>query len=245
MRSLTADELLTLWERGRSLSLLQRTILLLELATADSGKVDVASLSIGERDARLFRLREWMFGSLFRNTINCPACEDRMEWEMHLNELKMLPEDFNEPPKEHMLKTGPLSIRFRLPNSRDVSDFIAAENKVPDKLLEKCILEIRQNNDKKPPEKLPAKVMDQLISKMEELDPLADLRVQISCPNCQHQWEARFDIMHYLWDEIDHWAQRMLQDVYKLAGAFGWSEQEILRMDAGRRQLYIEMVNER
>jgi len=46
----------------------------------------------------------------------------------------------------------------------------------------------------------------------------------------------------YLWNEIDAWAYRTLQEVHTLAKAYGWSEEEILRLSAWRRHFYISLV---
>jgi hypothetical protein len=64
----------------------------------------------------------------------------------------------------------------------------------------------------------------------------------LTCPNCCNQWEGQFDIASYLWTEINTWARHMLQEVYLLARAFGWSEYAILTMSPQRRQLYLEMI---
>jgi len=51
-----------------------------------------------------------------------------------------------------------------------------------------------------------------------------------------------FDILTYLWSEIEDWAQRLLLEVHTLALAYGWSERDILAMSPRRRRLYLEMV---
>ena len=202
------------------------------------------ALSIGDRDARLFRLRQMMFGSRFQNSAVCPQCGERMEWEMHINDLEMLPEPTVKKPEEHVLETSKYIVRFRLPNSRDVLEMMEAgpNGSDPSELLEKCTMEIKTKKGNRKVKKFPATLVDTLASQMEKLEPAADIRMNITCPHCEFHWEAPFDIMSYLWTEIDHWAFRTLQEVGTLATAFGWTEQDILNMDAGRRQLYIEMI---
>ena len=38
----------------------------------------------------------------------------------------------------------------------------------------------------------------------------------MACPACGHGWQARFDVVSFLWSEIDAWAGRMLRDVHTL-----------------------------
>jgi hypothetical protein len=244
MRPPGAAEILTLWEQGMDLPLLRKILLLLELAYPEMEPEEIAKLSIGVRDARLFHLREWMFGSSFSNTIGCPKCTKQMEWEMRMEDLNMLSQYSGETMGEYNMESGNYSIRFRLPNSLDISEVLPANasQSGSETLLQKCILEIKQKSGRQQVRKLPVKLMNDLSAMMEELDPVADIRMNITCPNCAFLWEARFDIMSYLWEEIENWAQRILRDVVLLAKNFGWSEKEILNLDAARRQRYVEMI---
>lgn len=244
MKLPVAADLLTLCEQGMNLSLLHKTLLLIELAYPELEPQEVKELSIGARDVRLFHLREWMFGSLFRNTIGCPECAMLMEWEMNMEDIVMFSQYSEETGGEHSLTSGNYKVRFRLPNSIDVSEALRTNFPQPgsDFLLQKCILEIKQKSKKNRVSKLPIKLMNSLSAKMEELDPAADIRMKITCPNCAFRWEARFDIMSYLWVEIENWTQRILGDVVLLAKNFGWSENEILNLDAARRQRYVDMI---
>jgi hypothetical protein len=45
-----------------------------------------------------------------------------------------------------------------------------------------------------------------------------------------------------VWRELDDWAQRTLREIHVIAGAYGWSEDEILQLSARRRQMYVEMI---
>ena len=63
---------------------------------------------------------------------------------------------------------------------------------------------------------------------MAELDPLADVRLNLHCPDCAQEWEAGFDIVSFIWAELNAWARRLLGEVHELALTYGWSEAEIL-----------------
>ncbi len=247
MRPLAAEELLNVWEEGATLSLLEKMLLLLSKA-CNEDREEIGRLSIGERDARLLQLREWMFGSIVKNMSACTHCNETVEWETDTAILHLQP--INTINKEPFIETFHLqqegfNIKYRLPNSYDISNFLEEENNVTDpyKLLAKCIVEIAGiNGEKYSPEQLPEtawQAMDKMIS---EEDPQADINMQIVCPHCHHRWEAIFDIMSFLWAEINSWAKSIMQEVALLARAFSWAEKDILNMSARRRRMYLEML---
>lgn len=244
MKSLSAEQLLLVWEQAHGFSILQKNLLLLEMIQEESEQTEIADLSIGQRDTRLLTLRTSIFGSSLHNTIDCPNCNSKMEWDMNLQDLMVQPETDRENSHEHELIVDELQVRFRLPNSRDISRVLSenGDEVMPVSLLKQCILDIKPVKGKKKVTSIPENVISVLGEKISELDPAADISMNISCPSCGFQWEATFDIMSYLWAEIDNWAHKTLQEVYILASAFSWAEKDILNMDAGRRQYYIEMI---
>ncbi|MEI8020312.1 MAG: hypothetical protein WCH39_19075 [Schlesneria sp.] len=79
---------------------------------------------------------------------------------------------------------------------------------------------------------------------MEAADAGADIKLSLQCDSCGHIWSRPFDILSYLWSELELFCQRMLLDVHRLARAYGWSEREILNLSPLRRQVYLRMVSE-
>ena len=73
-------------------------------------------------------------------------------------------------------------------------------------------------------------------------DPLALIELGGACPQCGLTWSAFLDVALFVWREVQHWAQRTLQDVHLLARAYGWREDEILRLSPVRRQAYLQMI---
>lgn len=244
MKPLTAAELLTVWEQGMNQSLLQKTLHLLARACPEIDPDAAAKLSIGERDARLLLLREWMFGSRLMNMVDCPQCSERLEWETNIRDIRLQSLQPHHSSREFSLELDEYSVRFRLPNSLDIASVIANGPDQPDpaKILAGCILDSQRSGEACEVNDLPDKVVQALNQRMEEEDPQADIRITLHCPNCSHQWTARFDIASYLWTEINQWAVRILQDVHKLARTYHWSERDILNMNPVRRQLYLGMV---
>jgi hypothetical protein len=245
MRPLTATELLKVWEDGIHFTSTGRSLRLLGAACSTTDLDSMADLSIGERDARLLQLREWMFGSRLMNKMNCPLCTEPVEWVTELGDIRLQVPQTGTAPKIFELAVDDLHIRYRLPNSHDLASAAAdpSYRSDPRKLLSACILAVNSEQKDLSPQDLPEKVWEELEEQMEKQDPQADIRMVLHCPACAHRWEAHFDIAGYLWTEIDNWARRVMHEVYLLARSFGWSEHDILAMSPRRRQLYIEMLS--
>jgi len=244
MRPLNTMELLDLWQAGSRQPLIEKTLRLIGAACDSPSVSEMARLSIGERDLRLLQLREWIFGPQLHNIAYCPHCSELTEWDARLDDLRLQaarPEG-----------SGPVfdcsiegyQLQFRLPNSEDLYARLpdGGTSADPKQLLSGCILSLQQNERACLPEELPDTVFDSLARHIEKEDPQADIRIEVQCPACAHSWELVFDIIPYLWAEIDAWARRTLEEVYLLARHFSWSEQEILTMSPQRRQLYIHLL---
>ncbi|GGA88721.1 T4 family baseplate hub assembly chaperone [Puia dinghuensis] len=243
MRTLSAWELLQVWEDGVPFSPMGRSLHLLGAACSVADMDSIAELSIGERDARLLLLREWLFGTKLFNRINCPRCGEPAEWAIQTSDIRL-----QEPRADAMasvfeLSRGELRLQFRLPNSHDLIRAASGELSDPRRLLAGCVLTVNGEEKDLAPADLPDEMWEALEMQMEEQDPQADIRMMIGCPACGHQWETHFDIGVYLWAEVENWAHRILREVYLLARAFGWSEYDILTMTPKRRQLYLEMLS--
>jgi hypothetical protein len=241
LRPLTNLELLQVWENGLNQPVIEKTLLLLSKACAANTVDEVGRLSIGNRDAKLMQLREWTFGRRLENIATCPHCGESIEWESDVKELYLQSPNADPSVETFALEKNGFNIKFRLPDSFDM---LHASTKYGDsrKILAACVLEVYQQDKESAIDDISEEAWDALNQRMAQEDPQADIEMNINCPACLQQWEANFDIVQYLWAEINNWAQRTMQEVYLLARAFGWPEKDILTMSSYRRQLYIEML---
>jgi hypothetical protein len=102
-------------------------------------------------------------------------------------------------------------------------------------LLERCIELVNDSP-------LSSAVVEKVVAEMAAADPLADTELDLRCPACSAQWLAPFDVVGFLWGEIETWARRALRDVHTLARAYGWAEAEILALSPVRRRAYLDLV---
>src|SRR5262245_40826944 len=79
MPVLNSAALLSAWEEGVPQPLIQRALMLLATAWPERSVDEWARASIGERDGRLIRLREELFGSRLDTTTVCPKCGEQLE----------------------------------------------------------------------------------------------------------------------------------------------------------------------
>jgi hypothetical protein len=235
--ALSATNLLTAWEQGLAQHPLQRAVTLLALAWPERSTDEWARVSIGERDRQLLQLRQELFGSRFEAIAGCTKCGERLELAFSTQDLMAQP-GTSEPLK---LTSGGYEVDYRVPTTDDLLAVARNPGQARELLMERCV-EARNDGVAIPASALPDQVVSLLGQKMADADPQAEVQIFLTCPACSHHWPTVFDILSYLWGEIEDWAQRLLQDVHALASAYGWSERDILSMSATRRRLYLEIV---
>lgn len=244
MRPLSAGQLLEAWERGLAETRWRRALPLLAVSSETSME-GVATLSVGERDRRLLKLREWAFGSQLSSIADCANCGERLEWMIDTTSFPSFPGQQAESQADEMFERDDYSIRFRLPNTLDLeavarsTDADAARNV----LLERCVTSAAKAGEQVGAAALPEVVTEELAKRMAEVDPQADVQMDLTCPACGHRWQALFDIESFFWVEIHAWAQRLLSEVHLLACAYGWREKDILELSPWRRQFYLGLVS--
>jgi hypothetical protein len=242
MRALSAVELLDTWERGFAQTPAQRALLLLAVS---SGEMDIERLtqfSAGQRDAHLLALREQTFGSRLASVTACPACAEQLEFQVNAADMRATSTTNPQAPLK-LTHTG-YHVEFRLPNGLDLASLDPETSLQANRrsLLQRCVITARRAGREIGAGQLPAKVGAAIAQRMAEADPQADVQLALTCPQCRHAWQTPFDIVSYLWTEINAWAARLLREVNWLASAYGWSEAEIVALSPWRRQAYLELI---
>jgi hypothetical protein len=248
------------WEQGESQSPLDRALTLLAAAWPERTREELASLSIAERDAMLWSLRELTFGPQLNGFTECPQCRQRLEFTLDnvlgaqasppacfRNETFIEAQQAGTPalPGEYELEAEGLTMRFRLPNSHDLAMVATCEDPeaARDLLARRCVLEVSRDDATISSDDLTAEMIARLTDRMAECAPQAEALMDFNCPACGHCWQGLFDIVMFFWTELAAQAKRLLREVDALARAYGWREAEILALSPRRRQAYLEMVS--
>ena len=235
-------DLLRVWETSQHQSSAYQALQLLAAAHPDQGWETLAQLSVGQRDGLLLALRQQLFGPQLACVADCPTCQDQAEITLKVADLQLPTPPVSLP---LTLSVEGYEVQFRLPTGGDLVVIATATN--PDQaqqtLLNRCLISVHHQGNIVTDTPLPSTVLDRLIATIADMDPQADIRLNLTCPNCHHGWQLSFDIASFLQREIQTWAYRLLQDVHCLARAYGWSEAEIVAMTPQRRHLYVEMAS--
>lgn len=237
--NVTPQRILQIWEQGVNQTTVQQGLLLLGLLFPDATADELADLTIGKRDRNLLRLREWLFGSTLEGVINCPHCGNLAEFSLQVGDICLETIDQAE---ILTFTEGDYHIEYRLPTSRDLL-VITKDNlrKAEEILLDRCLIKVY--NPKNPEIPPPPTLFQSLNQAIAAADPQGDIQLALDCPDCRHHWSALFDIVSFLWQEIQAWAINLLRDIHRLAATYHWSESEILALSPQRRQFYLDLIN--
>ncbi|MCB1910013.1 MAG: hypothetical protein KDH15_21840 [Rhodocyclaceae bacterium] len=221
------DRWLAVWEAGARRHPLDRALLLFALASPDTPVAELADAPLGERNAALMALRSACFGGRLSGWCGCPACGERMS-------VALTSGDLPPPPAAD----GPVVVDghgFARPTSRHLAMLAGIDDPdaAADALLAACALHPAALPDDRTALRRAVAVA------LDEADPWADLSLDLVCPACGDQQATALDIAALLWEELDAYAGRLLDDVHQLAWAYGWTEAEILALGEARRAAYL------
>lgn len=244
MRGLTAKEILGAWEVGQHQMPAERALTLLSTFCPQTPREDLERLSIGKRDALLLSFRELLFGSQFSGMTRCPHCRSTLEIGFSCSDVRTAAP--SEQAEAFSVNVGDYEFNCRLPNSTDLLAVMGQRSidSISNALFERCVTEKRFLGADVSLANLPAEVTEAVAAEIARHDPQADIRFELICPDCSHQWEAIFDVVSFAWNELCSWATRLIRQVHTLALAYGWRELDILSMNPMRRQIYLEMLGE-
>jgi len=242
MQGLTAKEILSLWEAGQYQTPAERALTLLSTFIPQTPRDALERMSIGKRDELLLKFRELLFGSQFTATATCPHCRSLLDLGFNAAELRTEMPDVQL--ETFATTVGEYQFNCRLPASHDLLAVRHATDtqEIAAVLFARCVRQT--NGDEVELMSLPEAVSEAVVAEIARCDPQADIRFELVCPDCAHEWEAIFDIVSFAWNELSAWAGRLLRQVHMLARGYGWSEAQILALSPFRRQMYLEMLEE-
>lgn len=242
MRALSAHNIVRLWEWGQDKHPVDRALMVLSLAQPELSGPELARLSVGQRNARLLTVRERTLGARLDGFAKCPRCGEALEFDVGVGDI-LHPEVVDQ---EFVLEHDGYTLHCRLPNSADLAAVVAAESieRARRLLIERCIQHAEKAGVAQPMvdiDDLPESLLPVLSEAVRVHDPQSDMRFALACADCGHEWSVQFDIVAFLWAELGDRARRLRLDVHTLARAYGWHEDEILKMSAASRQFYLDL----
>jgi hypothetical protein len=199
---------------------------------------ELRGLTLSQRDQWLLELRGRVFGQRISSIATCPTCgaEAELEFEVDAVRQALRADTANASSPGN---TG----EIRAATCGDLVDVepMPPGNARRDELLRRCI---RSTEEGGLPASLEGATNVELSAAILACDPAAELTIPVTCQSCRQPWSSRFDVVQFLWQELDAWAKRMLAEVHLLASAYGWSERAIVALSPWRRQAYLEMLRQ-
>jgi hypothetical protein len=230
------QRLLEIWEEGNAASAMQRADLLLD-AVGLRGE-EWPHITLGERNRRLLEANTILFGAAVEGVLVSPCCGERIELELSI-------EHSDEVLTSNVLALdlGGVSVRCRPPSCADLQAIahVPAENAAT-ALLERCIVEIDHPLPAESTEEAWIALASVLGEALMEHDKWAVIDVRTSCPGCSEEFVEALVPAAFVWQRLDAWAIRLLEEIHLLAYWYGWSQSEILELTPMRRRSYLRLI---
>ncbi len=204
----------------------------------------VRSLSVGDREALLLHLRRMSLGESISCVVSCPGEDCGQRLDATLGVADLLVEPYEERPAVHeetlSADGGTDTVRFRLPTGAD-QETVADRNSTDpraatDMLLKRCVEDGR--------DELSPALRAELSRLMAELDPQADLNLQLTCPECGLEFSALLDAGTFLVQELTGQEDWLHREVHLLALCYHWSRASILAMPRMDRQRHVQLLED-
>lgn len=259
LRPLTGWDEVFLVEEGRFLLPASRVTALLTRCIASLGPAKpvtaeaVRELTVGDREALLLCLRRMTLGERMACAVSCPgrSCGEKLDLDLRVSDLLLPPYRHQEAVHEHVVENGDgsLLVRFRLPTGADQEESAALgrENSraAANLVLERCLEQVVAKGSVSQPVRHLSETFFQALSRlMSELDPQADIRLQLACPACGSLFELPFDVGDYFFRELTGNRDDLYREVHLLAFHYHWSEADIMNMARHRRKSYANLILE-
>lgn len=260
--------LLDAWEQAVHVPVPARAAVLVHRAGLVPTLDDALDLDVGACAALALRVHRESFGDRVDAVVACPRCGELLEAvlpavlpaEFHATPSTLRPDGAGEPePEPSQRPGGPERVvgtwAVRAPTTRDLLIAGRAPERAAEVLRARCVRPVYRDDASRVEDQdalraaadltlLSPDELGAIDAAAEELAGVGTLVSGVTCPGCGATAEVAFDAGAVLWEQIAAAVPGILADVAMLAGAFGWSEAEVLSLPAARRRAYLELVGQ-
>jgi hypothetical protein len=205
------------------------------------GPASLGSLDMANRDRLLAALFRTCFGESVDGVTRCACCGEDFEFHFTLPALAAYQDSADAAPAAE----GPDAqgyyrlegARFRLPTVADLDAVgtLPADHAIP-ALLDRCVAADRALPDDALPD------MATIQEAMERLTPSLDLDIDATCPNCTQPTTIAFSLESFLMQALAQERRFLTVEIHRLAAAYGWGLDEILRLSREDRRNLVRLV---
>lgn len=212
----------------------------------------VRDLLICDREFLMLKLRELTLGKSLNAMLVCgdPKCAQSMDIALNLDDLTPAAKRIDRRVFKLDVIEGekPMALEFRLPTGADQeagADWMGGDTgSAVTRLLTRVILRINDNCsiDDQTVTALPARVLNELEQRMEELAPLVSIDLKAACVECRRPSLMHLDLTSFFLDELQQSRRVLEREVHFIAWHYHWPEREILTLTRRKRRRYIELI---
>lgn len=192
----------------------------------------VEAWPLGQLDNALVALRQAHFGQAWQCEPKCDACGETFELELEPAEMGFgLPANW----QPGLIEPSEVQLGGELHTVRPliVHDLLVLE-RTPDEAAARAYLcEALGVADA---------VLDTALEAAAECDPLTNIWIGTTCPECEAEQNLLFDPARFLAQDMANRATGLLDEVATIAHAYHWAEADILAMPADRRRFYLSRI---
>ncbi len=259
LRPLSGRDEAFLGEEGRVLPAALRATALLSRCVRRMGPLSrvtpesVRALTIGDREALLLSLRRLTLGDTLSCVVVCTnvPCREKMDLDLAVGDLLCAPYSHAQERYEATISDNGTTyrVRFRLPTGADQEAAVRAPLDDPSDaaalLLHRCVeWSVADDGDDQQATALPPSVARVVSQRMANLDPQAELLLNLTCPSCGTAFSAPFDAADYFFRELSGRLRDLYREVHLLAFHYHWSEPAIMAMTGAKRRLYLGLLSD-
>jgi hypothetical protein len=213
----------------------------------------VRELTVGDREALLLYLRRMTLGERMACAVSCPnrTCGEKLDLDLKVSDLLLPPYCHQEAVHERVIENGDGSflVRFRLPTGADQEAAAVLGRETSEAavnlVLERCLQQVvAQGSASQPVSHLSGTLLQALARSMSELDPQADIRLELACPACGALFELPLDAGDYFFRELTGNREDLYREVHLMAFHYHWSEADIMNMTRHRRKSHVDLILE-
>lgn len=234
LRELSGSEELTSVRGGAVAASELLESLIVETPGPTLRREELWALSLGQRDRLLAAVHARHFGDRVESVVDCSSCRNPFAVDFSLAALVSATLGAQAPTA--LDERGQLTLadgtRIRLPSAEDeraVQALPPAEAAL--ELLHRCA-----------PEGIALADSESLQALIAQAGPVLDLELPARCALCQKEQSIHFDIVSFFFASLRNERPLLLREIHRLAMAYQWSQEAILRLPRSQRRAYVALV---
>jgi hypothetical protein len=232
MAMLSAAQLFALWEPASGAPAHQRLEPL--VAALNPGEA-IAQDTLGARNRRLLALQAALGEPPPGAHLRCRQCGTDNEFAVPAADILACPVPAAS--ARVVIRSGSRRLTFRLPRMADLSEAASSE---PGDALGLIVARCRIGGA--PDDPIPPAAVARLAARFEALDPAARILIDLACAECGAALRATVDLAEFAAAAVERLIDRLQREIHVIAGAYGWTESEILALPQSRRRRYVAMI---